>query len=119
MALPAPGVVGMGPAVRTPAGVVPELNRHDQGGVHRGEDWEPVTVVSPIVSASSNHSPASAEALGDLDSRVSGVLTAGQTDWYQVTVPASGRLTAQVSTYQRFLSAAPRSGLRLAFLLTR
>jgi hypothetical protein len=76
-----------------PAGKVPELNPHDQVGVHAGEDWQALTVVTPVTSSGNNHSPASADVLADPDSRVGGVLTAGQTDWYQVTVPATGRLT--------------------------
>jgi hypothetical protein len=94
--LPVSGPVYLGLRI-DPAGKVPELNPHDQSGVHAGEDWQALTVVTPITDSGTNHSPASAEALGDLDSRVSGVLAAGQTDWYQVTVPASERLTATVT----------------------
>jgi hypothetical protein len=95
--LPVSGPVYLGLRI-DPAGAVPELNRYDQSGVHAGEDWQALTVVTPITDSGNNHTPASAEVLGDLNSRVSGVLTAGQTDWYQVTVPADGRLTATVTT---------------------
>src|SRR5262249_20358085 len=44
-----------------------------------------------------NHNLASPDVLGDPDSRASGVLTAGQSDWYQLTVPVTGRLTAAVT----------------------
>jgi hypothetical protein len=94
--LPVSGPVYLGLRI-DPAGAVPELNRHDQSGVHAGEDWQALTVVTPIAASGVNHSPSSAEVLGDLNSRVSGVLAAGQIDWYQVTVPASGRLTATVT----------------------
>jgi microcystin-dependent protein len=94
--LPVSGPVYLGLRI-DPAGVVPELNPNDQSGVHRGEDWQTLTVVTPVVASGSNHSPASADVLGDLNSRVSGVLTPGQQDWYQVTVPAAERLTAQVA----------------------
>jgi hypothetical protein len=94
--LPASGPVYLGLRI-DPAGAVRELNRHDQSGVHAGEDWQALTVVTPITDSGGNHSPASAEALGDLNSRVSGTLAAGQTDWYQVTVPADSRLTATVT----------------------
>jgi hypothetical protein len=93
--LPVSGPVYLGLRI-DPAGKVPELNRHDQGGVHRGEDWEKLTVVTPIAASGSNHSEARAEVLADPNSRVRGVLTAGQSDWYQITVPATGRLTAVV-----------------------
>jgi hypothetical protein len=93
---PATGPVYLGLRI-DPAGTVPELNRHDQSGVHRGEDWEKLTVVTPVAASGNNHSPASAEVLPDPNSRVRGVLTAGQTDWYQITVPATGRLTAVIS----------------------
>src|SRR6516165_6051669 len=88
--LPVSGSVYLGLRI-DPAGKVPELNRRDQSGVHAGADWQALTVVTPVTASGSNHSPASAEALGDLNSRVNGVLTAGQTDWYQLTIPADGR----------------------------
>jgi hypothetical protein len=94
--LPASGPVYLGLRI-DPAGAVPELNPHDQSGVHRGEDWEWLTVVTPVTASGNNHSLASADVLGDLNSRVSGVLTAGQNDWYQLTVPATGGLTAVVT----------------------
>jgi hypothetical protein len=94
--LPVSGPVYLGLRI-DPAGVVPELNPHDQSGVHAGEDWQALTVVTPITANGNNHSPASAEVLADLNSRVSGVLAARQTDWYQVTVSAGGRLTATVT----------------------
>jgi hypothetical protein len=94
--LPVSGPVYLGLRI-DPAGKVPELNRHDQSGVHAGADWQALTVVTPITASGSNHSLTSAQALADLNSRVSGVLATGQTDWYQLTVPADGRLTATVT----------------------
>jgi hypothetical protein len=94
--LPVSGPVYLGLRI-DPAGVVRELNHHDQSGVHAGEDWQALTVVTPITASGNNLNPASAQALADLNSRVSGVLAAGQTDWYQITVPANSRLTATVT----------------------
>jgi hypothetical protein len=94
--LPASGLESVGLRI-DPAGVVPELNSHDQSGVHRGEDWGRLTVVTFMAYSGNNHSPASAEVLLDPNSRVRGVLTAGQSDWYQITVPATGRLTATIT----------------------
>jgi hypothetical protein len=94
--LPVSGQVYLGLRI-DPAGAVPELNRYGQSGVHRGEDWEKLTVVTPVIASGGNHSPASVDVLGDLNSRVSGVLSGGQEDWYQLTVPASGRMTVAVT----------------------
>jgi hypothetical protein len=96
LGLPASGPVYMGLRI-DPAGVVPELNPYDQSGVHAGEDWQALTVVTPFTANGSNHTPASAQVLDDPNSRVSGVLAAGQTDWYQLKVPANVQLTATVA----------------------
>jgi hypothetical protein len=80
-----------------PTHAVPELNSFDQSGVHRGSDWEALTIVTPVTASGSNHSQASADPLLDLNSRVSGVLMASQVDWYQLTVPETRRLTARVT----------------------
>jgi hypothetical protein len=94
--LPVSGPVYLGLRI-DPAGVVPELNSHDQSSVHRGEDWEKLTIVTPVMSSGSNDNPANSEVLGDLNSQVSGVLIADQSNWYQLSVPATGRLTAVVT----------------------
>jgi hypothetical protein len=95
--LPVSGPVYLGLRI-DPSGAVRELNPHDQSGVHAGEDWQALTVVTPFTFSGINHSPADAEVLGDPNSRVNGMLVASQTDWYQITVPASGRLTATVTS---------------------
>jgi hypothetical protein len=94
--LPVSGPVYLGLQI-DPTGAVPELNPHDQSGVHAGEDWQALTVVTPVTDSGNNHSPASAQVLGDMNSRVSGVLGAGQTDWYQLKVTANVQLTARVT----------------------
>jgi hypothetical protein len=94
--LPASGPVYLGLRI-DPAGAVAELDAHDQRGVHRGADWEKLTLVTAVAASGHNHSAARADVLADPNSRVSGILKAGQTDWYQITVPASGRLTATVA----------------------
>src|SRR5262249_27786043 len=94
--LPVSGPVYMGMRI-DPAGAVAELNSYEQSGVHRGEDWESLTLVTPVAASGRNHSRASAGVLDDPYSRVTGGLTAGHNDWYQLTVPATGRLTAEVT----------------------
>jgi hypothetical protein len=74
-----------------------DANKIDKAGVHRGEDWETLTVVTPISASGSNHSPASADVLPDLNSRINGVLTPGQEDWYRLTVSQPGGLTVRVT----------------------
>ena len=80
-----------------PAGAVPELNPHDQSGVHRGEDWETLTVLTPVRAGVTNLSQADPS----LDTQADGtLLTPGQADTYTFTVTqtqGSGRLTAAVT----------------------
>jgi hypothetical protein len=52
--LPVSGPVALGLRM-DPAGLVPELNRSDQSGVHRDEDWLTLTVVTPVVASGLNH----------------------------------------------------------------
>jgi hypothetical protein len=111
--LPVSGLVYLGLRI-DPAGAVPELNSFDQSGVHSGEDWEKLTVVTPVTASGQNYTLASADLMVDPNSRVSGVLGAGQTHRYQIIVAASGRLTARVtpvtgSTLVPRLSLAGRS----------
>jgi hypothetical protein len=94
--LPVSGPVYLGLRI-DPAGAVPELNHYDQSGVHRGADWERLTVVTPVTASGGNHTLAGADVLTDPNSRVSGALTAGETEWYQLTVPANARLTVRVT----------------------
>ena len=94
--LPASGPVYLGLQI-DPAGAVPELNPHDQSGVHRGEDWETLTVLTPVPAGVTNLSQADP----GLDTRAYGtLLTPGQVDSYTFTVSGrqgSGRLTAAVT----------------------
>lgn len=94
--LPASGPVYVGLRI-DPSGVVPELNPHDQSGVHAGADWQTLTVVTPVAANGNNYTQASAQALSDLNSRVNGMLAPGQTDWYQLTVSSDMQLTAAVT----------------------
>ncbi len=80
-----------------PTHSVPESNPFDQSGVHRGEDYETLTLLTPITASGTNHSQANADYIGDLNTQVSGAATSGQTDWYQVEVASSERLTASVT----------------------
>jgi hypothetical protein len=81
-----------------PAGSVPELNPADQSGVQRGEDWQTLAVVTPVTSSGQNHSQASADVLGDLNSLVTGFLMPGQADWYRFSVSGTGLLSVRAPT---------------------
>ncbi len=80
-----------------PAQTIPELNPLDQAGVHRGADWEPLTLLTPVTASGGNHTRTRADAIADLNSRVGGVLTANQADWYLFTLTTNGQLTASVT----------------------
>ena len=86
-----------------PAHSVTELNAFDQSGVHRGADWETLTIVTRVVADGQNHTAATAQALTDLDSQVTGTLTAGESDSYQMTV-------AQGQPGELSLNVAPSTG---------
>ena len=94
--LPSSGPVYLGLRI-DPAGAVPELNTHDQSGVHRGEDWETLTVLTPVPTGVTDLSKADP----GLDTQADGaLLTPGQADTYTFTVTqtqGSGRLTAVVT----------------------
>jgi hypothetical protein len=112
--LPASGPEYLGLQI-VPAKGETELNPHDQSGVHEGEDWQPLTVVTRVKANGSNHTPASPQVLGDLNSEVSGALSAGQTDWYQLKVTENVSLTATVtgpsgSTFRPRLSLTDSTG---------
>jgi hypothetical protein len=93
--LPASGLVFVGLRI-DPTGAVRELNKSDQSGVHRGEDWEPLTIVTPDTSNGTNVNTFSAQVLNDVNSRITGtLLIPGQTDFYQLNL-GDGRLTAKV-----------------------
>jgi hypothetical protein len=94
--LPTSGPVYFGLRI-DPESVVPELNPFEQSGVHRGEDWEALTIVTPVTASGHNQSLGTADVLSDSNNRVSDTLTAGQTDWYQLTVSDTERLTAALS----------------------
>lgn len=94
--LPSSGPVYLGLRI-DPAGAVPELNPHDQSGVHRGEDWEALTILTPVPTGVTDLSKADPS----LDTQAEGtLLTPGQADTYTFTVTqtqGSGRLTAVVT----------------------
>jgi hypothetical protein len=94
--LPASGPVYVGLQI-DPAGAVPELNAYDQSAVHRGEDWETLTVLTPVPGGVTNLSRADP----GLDTQADGtLLTPRQTDTYTFTVTqdqGSGRLTAALT----------------------
>jgi hypothetical protein len=94
--LPASGPVSLGLRI-DPAGAVPERNAHDQGSVHRGADWEKLTVLTPVTASGRNLSLAGADVLANPNSRASGFLAARQAEWYRLTVPADARLTLKVT----------------------
>ena len=79
-----------------PVGTVKELNPFDQVSVHRGSDWEKLTIVNPITSSGGNHSPATATSIPTRNNRIAGVLTTGQTDWYRINTISPTRVTAAV-----------------------
>jgi len=93
--LPSTGPVYLGLRI-DPAAHIRELNAFDQSGVHRGEDWESVSILMPVAASGSNRVPAAAVILPGLNNQISGTLAAGQTDWYQFSVSFSGRFTASV-----------------------
>ena len=73
-----------------------DTNTADKSGVHRGEDWESPTIVTPAPAGSTNLSTVDA----NLNTQVSGTLSATQVDAYPFTVTAargSGRLTASLT----------------------
>jgi hypothetical protein len=94
--LPGSGPVYLGLRIDA-AGAVQELNPFDQRGVHRGSDWETLTIVTPITASGKNHDRASVDLLGDPNSRVNGTLTARQTDWYQLTGTETKQLRAKAT----------------------
>jgi hypothetical protein len=94
--LPASGPLYVGLRI-VPGGPTQDAGTADKSGVHRGADWEKLTVVTPVTASGGNHSPASADVLADPNSRVSGVLTVGQAEWYGFTVSANARLTVKVT----------------------
>ncbi len=93
--LPASGPVYLGLRI-DPTKSVPESNLFDQGGVHRGVDWEALTIVTPQAASGTNHTPATADVLQDPNSQVSGTVGGSQADWYQLTAAEPGQLTTSV-----------------------
>jgi hypothetical protein len=79
-----------------PTNTVPELNPYDQSGVHRGEDWEQVTIVTRAAV-----NPAVLSTVDpNLNTTESGFIRRGLTITYPFTVTGalgSGRLTADVA----------------------
>jgi hypothetical protein len=93
--LPVSGPVYLGLRI-DPKKSVPESNPFDQSSVHRGADWESLTIVTPQTSSGTNHTLATADVLRDPNIRVSGTAGVGQADWYQLTAAEAGQLTASV-----------------------
>jgi hypothetical protein len=68
-----------------------------QAGIHRGADWETLTIVTPVTASGSNHLRSSADVLMDPNSRVRAVLSTGLADWYQLTLSDQERLAARTT----------------------
>ncbi len=94
--LPSSGPVYLGLRI-DPAGAVTELNPHDQSAVHRGADFETLTLLTPVPAGVTDLSRADPR----LDTWADGtLLTPGQADSYTLTITGSqgsGRLTAAVT----------------------
>jgi hypothetical protein len=94
-ALPASGPVYLGLRI-DPAHHVPESDPFDQSGVHRGEDWEKLTVVTPVPGGVTDLSQADPA----LNTRASGaLLSSSRIATYSFTVTkgmGSGEITATV-----------------------
>jgi hypothetical protein len=92
--LPASGPVYLGLRI-VPADPSGDAGAFDKSDVHRGVDWETLTVVSPAPPGVTNLSQADPA----LNTRADGSLAAGGTDAYTFTVSrvmGTGRLTATV-----------------------
>ena len=89
--LPASGPVYLGLRI-VPGDPTQDSGVFDKSGVHRGEDWESLTIVTPVLAAGTNQSLAAAQPLSDLNAQVSGSLGPGQVNWYQLTAYADGQL---------------------------
>src|SRR5262249_33492311 len=75
----------------TPGDPRQDSGSFDKGGVHRGEDWETLTLVPPQVASGMNTSLTSADGLAVPASRVDGIVPdAGQTAWYQLDLRGGG-----------------------------
>jgi hypothetical protein len=83
-----------------PDPLVADAGLFDKSGVHRGSDWEQLQVVRPVPASGTNHTPDLTDpATRQPNAGVSGSLTAGQVDWYQLTVENPGRLTVRVAAF--------------------
>jgi hypothetical protein len=94
--LPTSGPLFLGTQI-VPTDAVPQLDPYAQVAAHAGLDWQQVQVVTPVTASGTNLSSTTADPLANLNSQVSGTLGANQANWYQVTVPDTGNLTATVS----------------------
>ncbi len=85
--------------VITPNNPAQDAGTVDKSGVHRGEDWESLTIVTPTVDTGGNNNLTDAIVLGDinLNNRVDGVLTAGLPDFYELEVGVPGLLQVSVA----------------------
>ncbi|HKI31683.1 MAG TPA: VCBS repeat-containing protein [Gemmataceae bacterium] len=68
-----------------------DASAFDKAGVHRGADYEMLTIVTPLSGGATDLSQADP----GLNTRAGGTLATGQVERYQLTVTASGRLTAE------------------------
>jgi DNA-binding beta-propeller fold protein YncE len=88
-----------------PDSSLPDAGLPDKSGVHRGVDWEPLTVLSRVAASPAHGTQASALGLAP-NSQVLDTLGPGGINWYQFSVPGtagSGRLSVQLAS----LTAGP------------
>jgi hypothetical protein len=78
-----------------PGNAVVESNKGNNDSQRRGSDYDTLQVVSAQTESEPNDTTAAANRIAT-DARVSGTLTAGDRDFFQVTLPQTGRLTARV-----------------------
>ena len=75
---------------------VPEAGLYDKSGVHRGSDWEPLTVVTRATAGATDLS----EVDSGLDTEITGSLGSGQVNTWSFTVSSTlgdGELKAEVA----------------------
>jgi hypothetical protein len=82
----------------TPKDPAADSGQFDKSSVHRGEDWETLTIVTPY-SVSGNHDQFHPFYIQDPNGRVdeTDMLAVGLTDWYSFTIPTTGQLTVKVT----------------------
>jgi hypothetical protein len=94
--LPSSGPLAIGIRI-TPADSSSDIGTVDKGGVHRGADWESLTLITPSAGGVSDLSQVDPT----LNTRVEGTLSADPGDRYSITVGpslGSGRFTVTATT---------------------